>query len=250
VTARASIVAVACVAVLGIGVTPAAAQARRDHGWVSVSAGMQFPTASSFSDTFDIDAFVETGHATVKYPIKNAPVFGGSFGVRVWRQLGIGIGATHVSKRGDAEISASIPHPFFDDKFRDISGTTGASRDETGVHLQVALLVPTPPRWRVMVTAGPSYLDVSQTLATDVQYAQSYPYDTATLTGATTRSAHKGAVGFNAGADVAWMFSRNVGAGGMVQFSRATVKLDAGSGRTVSIDAGGAQVGAGLRFVF
>jgi hypothetical protein len=45
------------------------------------------------------------------------------------------------------------------------------------------------------------------------------------------------------------MFSRNVGAGGLVQITRATAKLPAGD-RTISVDAGGAQVGAGLRFVF
>jgi hypothetical protein len=101
-----------------------------------------------------------------------------------------------------------------------------------------------------MITGGPSYISVGQTIATDVQYAQTYPYDTATFTSATTTHPSKGAVGFNAGADVAWMFRRNVGVGGLVQFSRAMVKLPASGGRTISFDAGGAQIGAGLRLVF
>ena len=72
-----------------------------------------------------------------------------------------------------------------------------------------------------IVTAGPSVLSVGQTLVTDVQFAETFPYDTAEFTGATTTNATASAAGFNAGADVFWMFSRHVGAGGLVQFTRA-----------------------------
>ena len=74
--------------------------------------------------------------------------------------------------------------------------------------------------------------------------------DTAAFKSATTKDATASATGYNAGADVYWMFSRNAGVGGLVQIARARVKAPTGDGRTVSIDAGGVQAGGGLRFVF
>jgi hypothetical protein len=53
----------------------------------------------------------------------------------------------------------------------------------------------------------------------------------------------------NLAADVVWLFSRNVGAGGIVQFTHAHVTLSV-DGRSVPIDAGGLQGGGGMRFVF
>jgi len=82
-----------------------------------------------------------------------------------------------------------------------------------------------------------------------VNFSETYPYDTAAFTSADVTESSRTAVGVYVGADVAWMFSQHVGAGGLAQFTRATVKENVGD-RTVSIDAGGAQLGGGVRFVF
>jgi hypothetical protein len=47
-----------------------------------------------------------------------------------------------------------------------------------------------------------------------------------------------------------WFFSKNVGVGGLVRFSRATIDLDAPENRTVSVDAGGVYAGGGVRVIF
>ena len=57
-------------------------------------------------------------------------------------------------------------------------------------------------------------------------------------------------VGYNAGVDLTFFFSRYVGVGGLVRTSRATVKLPTPDGHKVDVDAGGTQVGAGMRFRF
>ena len=67
----------------------------------------------------------------------------------------------------------------------------------------------------------------------------------------------RGAWGFNVGAEVAFFFSDNVGIGGGIRFTRATVAFEnfintKSTGETVLVDsdAGGAQVTAGVRLRF
>ncbi len=91
---------------------------------------------------------------------------------------------------------------------------------------------------------------MQQDVVTAVHYAEAYPYDTAFYTHAVTTQARGSAIGFNAGADLQWMLTRRSGVGALVRFTRARVDIDVGSGRTLSVDTGGFQVGAGLHVWF
>ena len=229
----------------------AAAQTKAwpEKGWFSVSGGVQ-PTVNSFSDAFDLPLYAEIEHVTVSSPVKGGTLVAASGGYRVWKQLAIGLDVTRYNRGASARVTAQIPHPFFDNQFRQVQGTTSATRNEVGVHVLIGWMMPLTDRLRLLVTAGPSAISVGQTLVTGAQFSETYPYDTATFTGADTKNATVTAMGFNAGADVFWMFSRNIGAGGLIRFTRARAKVSTGAGRTISIDAGGAQAGAGLRVVF
>jgi hypothetical protein len=114
----------------------------------------------------------------------------------------------------------------------------------------VQYLVPTSTRLHVVLSAGPSWLNVEHETVTDVTVSQSYPYDTAAFGGAVTTILKASAPGFHAGFDVAWMFARSAGVGGLVRYTRADVDLDIPGGRTLAIKAGGVQAGVGLRLVF
>ncbi len=230
---------------------PAVAQARRweERIWFGVSGGVQ-PAVSSFADTFEVPLYAENEKVSIDYPVKGGALIAASGGYRVWKQLTIGMGVTRRHRRARATVDARLPHPFFDDQLRPIEGTTPATRTELGAHLLVGWMMPLADRFRVLITAGPSVLSVRQTLVTGVEFTEAYPYDTATFTSATRNNATATATGFNAGADLLWMFSRRIGAGGLVQITRARAKLPIGAGRTIPVDAGGAQIGAGIRFVF
>jgi hypothetical protein len=229
---------------------PAAAQAPAwpERIWFSVSGGVQ-PAVNSFDDRFDVPLYTETERVTIDYPVTGGALIAASAGYRVWKQLAVGIGVTRYNRGADASVTATVPHPFFDNQFRHVEGNVPATRNEVGAHLLVGWMLPLSGRVRLLLTAGPSALSVTQTLVTAIEVTEVYPYDTASFKSATTTDRSVTAAGFNAGADLFWMFSRNVGAGGLVQITRATAKLPAGD-RTISVDAGGAQVGAGLRFVF
>ena len=229
---------------------PAAAQPKAwpERIWFSVSGGVQ-PAVNSFGDHFDVPLYTETERVTIDYPVKGGAIIAASGGYRVWKQLAVGIGVTRYNRSADASVTASVPHPFFDNQLRQTEGKVPATRSEVGAHVLVGWMLPLTPRLRLLLTAGPSVLSVGQTLVTGVEVMEVYPYDTASFKSATTTDSSGTATGFNAGADLFWMFSRSVGAGGLVQFTRATAKQRAGD-RTISVDAGGAQIGAGLRLVF
>lgn len=236
-------------AVFGIAPSAAAQPAQwPEKFWVSVGGGVQ-PVSNSFSDDFTKPLYTEDEQVSVSYPVKSGVLVAGSGGYRIWKQLALGIGVTYYTAGGDADVDAELPHPFFDDQFRHVSGTTDASRSETGLHIMAAWMLPLSNRFRIILSAGPSVLNVSQTVVTDVQFSETFPYDTAEFTGATKTDASNTAIGFNAGADLFWMFSSRIGAGGLVQYTHARAKLQAAD-RTVSVDAGGAQLAAGLRILF
>jgi hypothetical protein len=225
------------------------AQTWQERVWAEAGGGIQ-AGGTSFSDTFDIHQFAETGSVETRYPAASGATFEGGAGVRVWKRFGAGVAVTRASSVKSASVSARIPHPFFDDRFRDIEGAANVPHDETDVHVQFSYLVNLASHVRMILSAGPSVIDLDQTFVTDVQYSQEYPYDTATYTGATTHRSSANKVGFNVSADGFWMFSRQVGAGGLVRFTRATVAVDTGTNRSISVDAGGVQATVGLRFLF
>jgi hypothetical protein len=226
----------------------AAAQSPEPRVFVGVNFGMQ-PSISDATGRLEFQENAETATATIDYPTTGGPAFEGSVGVRLWKQIGVGVAVSRFSSEGDAEVTASIPHPFFFDRPREVSGTENVGRAETGVHLQVMFVVPASNRFRILLFGGPSRIEAEQDVVTGVRYDEEFPFDTATYRSADTQSFKASEIGFHAGADVAFMFTRNVGVGGMVRFSRASVDLGPAENR-VSTDVGGVQAGGGIRFTF
>jgi len=237
--------------------TPTAAQARRAaqpkgpaRFYVSLNGGAQ-PANAALSDHFEFPSNAETATVDVDYPKKAGVVIDGGGGARLWKQLGAGVAVSYASSDGSAAIEASIPHPFLFGQPRQIGGEQGSiARTETSAHVQVLYFVPTRGKLRAILSGGPSMVSLSQDVVTDVDYSETYPYDTAAFTRATTKTVKGNAVGFNVGVDVQWMFSREFGVGGLVRFTRATVDLDVAEGRRFSVDTGGVQAGGGVRVFF
>jgi hypothetical protein len=207
--------------------------------------------AKSFSDHFEFDQNVEKATVDARYSGRTDALFDGSVGVLLWKYLGAGVAITHYAHDGTVDVDASIPHPFFFNRPRAISGTEeGVARSETAVHIQAIYRVDFSARLRMMLSGGPSVFNIDQDLVSDVQYDETFPYDTATFRSATTRPSKGSGAGFNAGVDIAWMFQRHVGVGGFVRGARGRVTLDTPDKRTITVDAGGVQGGAGVRLVF
>ena len=121
------------------------------------------------------------------------------------------------------------------------------AREETAIHVHARWGIPVSQSVEVALFGGPTFFSVSQAFVTGIDFDQAYPYDTATLTGAMTRTEDGSTIGFNVGADVSVYFSRWLGVGGLIRFSRSEVDF---GDRPTTIAVGGLHTAAGLRLRF
>ncbi|MBI3400303.1 MAG: hypothetical protein HY048_02690 [Acidobacteria bacterium] len=221
-----------------------------DKAWVTIDGGFQ-PSASSFSaaSTFRINA--EAGALNVSYPVTRATQLDFGGGARVWRNLGVGVAVSFMTQSDAAGISGNVPHPFFFNQPRSLSGQSAAlNRQETGIHVLALWMIPVRENVQVGVFGGPTYFMVKQGIVNTVSYSESYPYDSVSFTTADTADQSKNKMGFNVGVDGTYLLSKSVGVGATLRFSRATVNFDAPDGTAIASDVGGVQAGAGLRLRF
>jgi len=240
--------ALLAVAILAL---PGAAQAQwQDHARVSINFGVR-PSATALAAATTKTVYVETATINAAYTVPAGQFFDGGVLIRVVKGFGVGATVSSFAKSEAATVTGTIPHPFFFNTPRAISGTTAAlERSEVGIHIQAAYVVATP-RVSVAIAGGPTFFHVSQDLVGDVAYTETYPYDTATFTSATVTTVSATRMGFNAGVDVGVKLSKNVGVGGLIRFSRASVVFPlANTASGVSADVGGVQAGGGVRFFF
>ena len=219
-----------------------------DRAYLGLNGVYQTGTPA-FSEAFTFDEYVEKTTITTEYPATKGPAIDGGGAVRVWRNLAVGVNVSLARRSTDGSISGSIPHPFYFDAARPISGSTPIERSENAVHLQAVWVIPVGRRLLIAPGAGPSFFSVKQTLVQSVSYTESYPYDTATFASASVTQPSASAVGFGASVDVGYYFTRYLGIGGLVRYARATVELPSHDSK-VSVDAGGFEAGVGLRIRF
>jgi hypothetical protein len=219
-----------------------------DRGYFAVN-GIYETGSAAFTQTQEWPSFAETAKVSVAYPAKSAPGVDIEGGFRVWRNLAAGIGITAVSRSTTATVTGSLPNPLYLNRPIALSGGFDASNSQLGIHLQVAWVVPMPPKMQLVLFGGPSVFSVKQTIVQPqgIGLSSGYPFESGSITSANTTDASKTAFGFGAGVDVSYFFSRTIGVGGLVRFTRAPVSFPVSGQPSVEMDAGGFQVGAGLR---
>ena len=214
-----------------------------------INGGYQ-PSTTSFDDSFTFSLYQETGTTEASYAIDAGAIFEGGAAVRLWKGLAFGGVISHFTVDATASVASSVPHPFFLQRYREVSGEPeGLRREETAIHFQAQYQLPPAGKLHVVLSGGPTIIDVKQTLVIDANYTEEFPYDTATFTGVDSKRGTGTAMGFNAGVDVQWMFNPNLGAGALVRVSKATVDMSVDN-RILQVEAGGTQIAAGIRLAF
>lgn len=239
------------------GLSPAAVTAQPWQGRVLIDANVALTTTSStFSDSFSYkhpySANIPGEEASVEttFEMPKPAMFEGGVLVRLYRSLAAGVAYYQSSGTNDLQITARIPHPFLIAHHRTVEGTMPVRHEESGVHILVAYVLPATRQLYVSLSAGPTYFTVRQRLVKEVAVTETYPYDEAAFASADVEPLSDSGWGFNAGADVGWMFSRNFGVGGLVRYSRATMTLQPTGRDDRDIEVGGLHVGIGARVAF
>ena len=199
------------------------------------------------SRTFSTEAFPVV-YNEVAIIRSNQGVDGSAFmdiqgGYRVWRDLAVGLGwTTTFTTKGTAEVTGAIPHPLFYDTYVETTQTVNdLEHRERSVHILFMWTSPITDKMDASVSAGPSYIKVTQ----DVVTGASVPNGTQTFTPITEEQSD-GVWGFNFGGDVTYLITPNIGVGGMLRYIKATADLPS----VPNLDIAGFQVGGGVRIRF
>lgn len=243
---RAPILAALCLA----GLAHSAYAQSGDRIRISVNAADQV-TSRTLTQSFSVPINVETAPITSSIDLASSPMFdiGGSY--RFLNRLAVGVSVSSLSRDVDGTLDAKIPHPFYFSQLRPISGNlSGLQHKEIGVHIYAMYIVPIGGKLDVGVFGGPSRFNVKQDFVTDVDYTASYPFDTATFTGAPTENVSASVIGYNVGADISWRLTKMLAIGGLIRFTGASTTLSVASGNEVDAKIGGLQTGAGVRIIF
>jgi hypothetical protein len=217
-------------------------------GLVGVNGGVQMLSRTT-TDVLSVPQDSETATFTTTQHIKSAAVFDVNAGM-VRGSLGFLIGFSTFHSTDTADISGSVPHPFFFNQPRTLSGTVPLSRTENALYIDVLARVPLSKKADLDITVGPSIFFLQNDFLSQVTYTDEYPYDSITFLSAKTIQSPKTALGFNAGADVSYWLSKNAGVGGFARYSIGSADWQNAGGTTTNVKPGGLQVGGGLRLKF
>ena len=221
-----------------------------DNVFISVNFAYQ-GKEQSFTKAFSETVYDEVATYEGVHQSGAGGFFDISGGVRMWRNLAVGLGVTTFSTAGGAAVTGSVPHPlFFNQPRTAFLNRTDLEHKETGIHLQAVWVMPITDRIDLSFSGGPSFFSLDQGAITGIALAEvSAPFEVVDLIGATTSTISASAVGSNVGVDVTYMVTEQYGGGLFVRWAGASVDISDG-GAPQSLDVGGVQFGIGLRARF
>jgi hypothetical protein len=246
------------IAVLLYPAVSAAQGVSANRGWLDVTFGSVGSAAKDTTFTFVGELYEEPLTLGVSYP-KPSSTFGVDFGggIMLTRMIGAGVNFEQATFKDPAEVSITVPHPFFFDAFGTGTGTTeDLNRKETSFHVQIMIVAMRTDKLVVRLFGGPTFFSYKAEMVRDIEFTQEAPPNSVsnivTVTGADVVEAKGNATGFHAGGDVTYLLTPNVGVGGVVRFSRGTVTLDSEPMSEVEQDikVGGFKIGGGIKLFF
>lgn len=219
---------------------------KRMYIWVSYSLGFLEQTSShSWQETI----YYETADASIYYNIKKGNFFSAALGYRVYGAISLELGVDVTSRNMEETYSASIPHPLLFGVLRDDEGIEIYKLSENSVFLNIVYSV-RGGRLGLDVSAGPAYIQSRSRTISGINYTDSYPYDSVTLSSEAI-DISKNVFGFNGGAHVLFHFTENLAINLNARYVYGKADFDTGTSIVVpQITLGGLRLGGGLRVLF
>lgn len=222
----------------------------RQYRFAITINGVQGTESLSFVDTNRFELFKEPAQIESVYsdPRSGGYELGAQF--RIAGPFAVGATVQRFESDLSASYTASLPHPFFFDRFRELSGAaSGLTREELAVHLN-AVFTKTWGPLTLDTFGGPSWFQTKTEVLVDVLYDEAFPFDEVLFQGVEGRVLEARPIGFNVGASATFRIAGFLGVDFGVRYSEAHSRLFIEEDRESALDAGGLSVGAGLRFLF
>ena|SRR5688572_491490 len=210
------------------GAADAAAQTGTwaDRGYVNIGFGVE-SGSSSITDTHNFVIYEESATLTSTTNWTSGSLVDAGFGVRVWRNMTVGLGYHQEENDTDGQLTGSIPSPIFFNRPRELNQELVLERKERAAHLVVGWVFPFNDKLDVMVFGGPSFFRLEQegaSLDQDPIREGASPFTTV-VARVDIAARKKSLFGYNLGADVTYIAWSNddlrVGAGGFLRFTQA-----------------------------
>jgi len=224
-----------------------------DRGYINVGWGVE-SGSSAMSDTKTAPIYEETATITSSSTFTSGSLFDVGFGVRVVKNLTIGVSYHQEQNDTDGTLTGSIPSPVFFNRPRQLNSTvTGLERKEQATHFQIGWVVPIGEKFDVMVYGGPSFFRLTQGTVSNVTITEQGGSFTTVVATPTITERAKSVTGYNAGADATYIVWSNdsirLGVGGFVRFTQASTEVEMLT-TSQPTDVGGMQFGFGGRIRF
>lgn len=201
---------------------------------------------NTFNDSWTFAAYQEKGTFNGSYKIKSGFSFAGGASYMFMDRVGA-MGMFHYFPgKESVDIHASIPHPFYFNKFREAQSQDSSLKyNEMNIDADVLFAVIQNKKLPIYAFGGVSIFKIKFDSVSKFQWSESYPYDTAQITTLTTEQNKISPIGFNTGAIINFMISDRAGICGIVSYSTAKGKVN-----NIEITAGGLKAMAGIMFAF
>jgi hypothetical protein len=229
--------------------------------WIDVDAAVAMAPADPAMHAA-VAQPVELAELDVRYQLPRSAALDVGAGFMLTRRVGVGLSVGATVHEHSAEMSLRIPHPFFPNTFAtDLAETDLVmQRIERTVGLHAMVVPLQRRRLRLRLYGGPTLFRMSQDAVSDIFYNHFYfvrfPTNGVEITNYDLRRVSGTGWGLHGGADASVFFTRVLGVGGFARYARGAVDFEntlatsLGQTQRVSVKAGGAEVGAGLRLKF
>jgi hypothetical protein len=239
--------------VMSAGIADAQAQVIpwEDRGYVAVSFGIQ-PLSREFTEVSAPDINGDPAVITVPHSIGSGAFPDFFVGYRLYENFGVAVGFSRFSKSETPTLVAQIPHPVIGGQFRTASTSAGElSHTETAFHTHLLYMIPMTEDIDVALLVGPSFYGIKQDFIETVEAREGAPpFNTVSIGSVSRVEQSESAVAFTAGIDATYRLTPRYGFGVFFRYSGASVDMPLVGGGTVTVDAGGVQLGGGLRVRF
>ncbi len=160
---------VVCGLFLAVGQNAAAQSQWEDRGYINANFAVQSSTSDqSGGKTYSI--YEETGAVVGTSSFSGPQMFDVGAGLRVWKNLSVGVSYHQGTSTSDTALKGTAPHPVFFNQPRTYTATvTGLERKESGTHLQFGWMIPLGKNMDVQMFGGPTFFRLQQDSVTDIK---------------------------------------------------------------------------------